>query len=164
MRPSKSQKLFKWTKQQYCRCDFWYISDLCSLFTPKRWNSLMGRFMKDVNTPWRLFLPFLILCVIPKNSSLWKIASICHFKEVGVNATKFVFCYVTKMHWPRGPGRRHTGTRQLVITLATLTLFYKLLIQKDSFIYKQINSVLLELCCFTLAREPLLLLKLKGTV
>lgn len=38
MRPSKNQKLFKWTKQQYCRCDFWYISDLCSLFTPKRWN------------------------------------------------------------------------------------------------------------------------------
>ena len=123
-----------------------------------------AKFMKDVNTPRRLFLPFLILCVIPKNSSLWKIASICHFKEVGVNATKFVFCYVTKMHWPRGPGRRHTGTRQLVITLATLTLFYKLLIQKDFFIYKHINSVLLELCCFTLAREPLLLLKLKGTV
>ena len=61
------------------------------------------------------------------------------------------FCYVTKMHWPRGPGRRHTGTRQLVITQATHTLFYKLLIQKDLFIYKHINSVLLELCCFTRA-------------
>ena len=137
--------------------------------------SLQSLHAQEVNFPYgtiyegrkhrtTTFLPFLILCVIPKNSSLWKIASIWHFKEVGVNATKFVFCYVTKMHWPRGPGRRHTGTRQLVITLAILTLFYKLLIQKDSFIYKHINSVLLELCCFTLAREPLLLLKLKGTV
>ena len=47
-----------------------------------------------------------------------------------------------------------------MITLAIGKLFYKLLIQKDLFIYKHIHSVLLELCCFTRTRKPLLLFKL----
>ena len=63
--------------------------------------------MKDVNT-LRLFLPIFILCTIPSNSTPWKIAFICHLKEVGINATKFekkanpfksdVFAAVTVIH------------------------------------------------------------------
>ena len=66
--------------------------------------------MKDVNTGLRLFLPTFILCAILSNSTPWKIAFICHLKEVGINATKInlkkkanpfksdVFAAVTVIH------------------------------------------------------------------
>ena len=67
-----------------------FCTFLCRHCTTAAWKCLISRFMKDVNKRRRIFLSLSKLDCSPwKKSTPGKFTYFCHFKRIGMNASKF---------------------------------------------------------------------------